>query len=188
MMFSQLKIGDIVYIIEVLGTFKKSMEYSVGTVTQVSKVYEEPLQQGQFQLPNQIRKRVIDINIASNGETKKFTVPEDRSTITDSALGLTISTNKEEIAGIIQSQYNTYKARKEAIAKCDEEMDKCKAILDKLNIDTPKEDDTIKKMQDEIDQLKQLLQSRPPIVQQPIINNPSPSVVQQPIIQTMANQ
>ena len=63
-------------------------------------------------------------------------------------------------------------------------MDKCKAILDKLNVDAPKEDDTIKKMQDEIDQLKQLLQSRPPIVQQP---NPSP-VVQQPIIQTMANQ
>ena len=82
-MFSQLKIGDIVYIIEMLGTFKKSMEYSIGTVTQVSKVYEEPMQQGQFQLPNQIRKRVVDINIASNGETKKFTVPEDRSTRSD---------------------------------------------------------------------------------------------------------
>lgn len=42
MIFSQLKIGDIVYIIEVIGTFKKNMEYSVGSVTSVSNIYDEP--------------------------------------------------------------------------------------------------------------------------------------------------
>lgn len=161
MLFNQLKNGDIVYIIEVLGTFKKSMEYSVGTVTMVSKAYDEPIPQNQFTLPNQQRKRVIDLNIQSNGETKKFTVPEDRSTITDQTLGLTISTNKEDIANIIRTQYNIYKTRKESIAKCDEEMSKCKTILERLNIDdTPQEDTTIKEMQEQIKQLRQIIESQ----------------------------
>lgn len=161
MIFSQLKIGDIVYIIEVIGTFKKNMEYSVGSVTSVSNIYDEPTPQQQFPMPNQMRKRVVDINIQSNGETKKFTVPEDRSTITDSQLGLTISTNKEEIASIIRNQYNIYKTRKESIAKCDEEMEKCRAILDKLNVrEAPKEDNTIKEMQEQIKQLKQMMEQQ----------------------------
>lgn len=177
MIFSQLKIGDPIYIIEVIGTFKKSMEYSIGTVTSVSNIYDEQISQQQFPIPNQIRKKVVDINIQSNGETKKFTVPEDRSTITDSTLGLTISTNKEDIANIIRSQYNVYKTRKESIAKCDEEMERCQAILNKLSIiDIPKEDTTIKEMQEQIKQLRQMLelqrkQSTPsqPTIQQ---NNP----------------
>lgn len=174
MLFNQLKIGDTVHIIEVFGTFKRNTEYSVGTITQVSKPYDEPITQ-QYQVPNPIRRKVIDLNISSNGETKKFTVPEDRSIITDNALGLTISTDKRDIIGIIQSQYDMYKARKESIAKCDEEMDKCKAILDKLNIkaDEPKENDTIKNMQAQIDKLTKIIeqqrQSKPqPMIQQPI--------------------
>lgn len=160
MVFSQLKSGDIVYIIEVIGTFKKNMEYSVGNVMSVSNSYDEPMPQTQFPMPNQIRKKVVDISIQSNGETKKFTVPEDRSTITDSQLGLTISTNKEEIANIIRNQYNIYRTRKESIAKCDEEMEKCQVILNKLNIaDTPKqEDNTIKEMQKQINQLRQIIE------------------------------
>lgn len=160
MVFSQLKSGDIVYIIEVIGTFKKNMEYSVGNVMSVSNSYDEPIPQTQFPMPNQIRKKVVDISIQSNGETKKFTVPEDRSTITDSQLGLTISTNKEEIANIIRNQYNIYRTRKESIAKCDEEMEKCQAILNKLNIaDIPKqEDNTIKEMQKQINQLRQIIE------------------------------
>ena len=160
MVFSQLKSGDIVYIIEVIGTFKKNMEYSVGNVMSVSNSYDEPMPQAQFPMPNQIRKKVVDISIQSNGETKKFTVPEDRSTITDSQLGLTISTNKEEIANIIRNQYNIYRTRKESIAKCDEEMEKCQAILNKLNIaDIPKqEDNTIKEMQKQINQLRQIIE------------------------------
>ncbi len=160
MVFSQLKSGDIVYIIEVIGTFKKNMEYSIGNVMSVSNSYDEPIPQSQFPMPNQIRKKVVDISIQSNGETKKFTVPEDRSTITDSQLGLTISTNKEEIANIIRNQYNIYRTRKESIAKCDEEMEKCQAILNKLNIaDIPKqEDNTIKEMQKQINQLRQIIE------------------------------
>lgn len=172
MIFSQLKTGDTVYIIEVIGTFKKNMEYSIGSVTSVSNVYDEPTPQQQFPMPNQMRKRVVDINIQSNGETKKFTVPEDRSTITDSQLGLTISTNKEEIASIIRNQYNIYKTRKESIAKCDEEMEKCRSILDKLNVrEAPKEDNTIKEMQEQIKQLKQIVEQskKQPPIQTPII-------------------
>jgi hypothetical protein len=41
MNFSELKIGDNVYIVEVLGTFKKNTNYSIGTVNQVSMPYDE---------------------------------------------------------------------------------------------------------------------------------------------------
>lgn len=162
MLFNQLNIGDTVHIIEVLGTFKKNTEYSTGTITSVSKVYDEPLQQGQFPITNQVRRKVIDLTISSNGETKKFTVPEDRSIITDSTIGLTISTDKQEIVNIIQSQYNMYKAKKEAIAKCDDEMNKCQAILNKLYIQKEDivEDPTIKQLKNEIEQLKSLVKDK----------------------------
>ena len=62
MTFDQLNQGDNVYIIEVVGTFKKTTEYNVGTVISVSNAYDEPLQPGQFQLPNQPRKKLIDFN------------------------------------------------------------------------------------------------------------------------------
>nr|UVM98144.1 MAG: hypothetical protein [Bacteriophage sp.]DAP51546.1 MAG TPA: hypothetical protein [Caudoviricetes sp.] len=52
MLFNQLNIGDKVYIIEVVGTFKKTTEYNEGFVTQVSAVYDEPLPPGQFPMPN----------------------------------------------------------------------------------------------------------------------------------------
>ena len=103
MLFNQLNIGDKVYIIEVIGTFKKTTEYNEGQVTQVSNVYEEPLPPGQFPMPNQQRKKLVDITIQCNGESKKFTIPENKSTITDSTLGLTISTNKQEIISIVRS-------------------------------------------------------------------------------------
>lgn len=181
MLFSQLKIGDTVHIIEVFGTFKKNTEYSVGTITQVSKPYEEPITQNQYQMPNPIRKRVVDLSISSNGETKKFTVPEDRSIITDSTLGLTISTDKQDIVSIIQNQYNMYKARKESIAKCDEEMDKCRVILDKLNIkeDIQKEDTVIKDMQAQINKLQHIIEQQ---------RQPKPQPAQQPINQLQMNQ
>lgn len=43
MLFNQLKTGDSVYIIEVIGTFKKTTEYNVGSVVSVSGAYDEPL-------------------------------------------------------------------------------------------------------------------------------------------------
>lgn len=63
MLFNQLTTGDNVYIVEVVGTFKKTTEYNIGSVVSVSKVYDEPLPQGQFPMPNQPRKRVVDITI-----------------------------------------------------------------------------------------------------------------------------
>ena len=163
MLFNQLNIGDIVYIIEVVGTFKKSMEYNVGTISQVSKPYEEPITQNQFSIANASRRKVLDLTITSNGETKKFTVPEDRTTIQDSTIGITISTNKQDIANIVKNQYNVYKAKKESIAKCDEEMKRCQDILQQLGNVEDKEEDSpkFKQLQDEINELKSLLNRKP---------------------------
>lgn len=86
-------------------------------------------------------------------------------------LGLTISTDKQEIVGIIKNQYNTYKVRKESIAKCDEEMSKCQALLEKLDI--PKEpinteDSRIKELQDEINELKNIIKQASSMVPPPM--------------------
>lgn len=136
-----------------------------------SNAYDEPLQPGQFQLPNQPRKKLIDVTIQCNGEQKKFSIPENRTVITDSNLGLTISTDKQEIVGIIKNQYNTYKARKESIAKCDEEMSKCQALLEKLDIPkepTNTEDPRIKELQDEVNELKNIIKQASSMVPPPM--------------------
>ena len=146
MLFNQYNIGDKVYIIEVVGTFKKTTEYNEGSVTQVSSIYDEPLPPGQFPMPNQPRKKVVDITIQCNGETQN-------------SIGLTISTDKQEIINIVRNQYNTYKQRKEAIAKCDEEMAKCQVLLDKLGVDNEpaRENDKILELQKEVSELKNII-------------------------------
>lgn len=113
----------------------------------------------------------IDVTIQCNGEQKKFSIPENRTVITDNNLGLTISTDKQEIVGIIRNQYNTYKARKESIAKCDEEMSKCQALLEKLDIPketTNTEDPRIKELQDEINELKNIIKQASSMVPPPM--------------------
>lgn len=128
------------------------------------------LPQGQFPMPNQPRKRVVDITIQCNGEQKKFTIPEDRSIITDNNIGLTISTDKQDIINILRNQYDTYKARKESIAKCDEEMSKCQILLDKLTAyqEQPKEDPKIKELQNEVNELKNIIKQASQMVPQPM--------------------
>ena len=170
MLFNQLNIGDKVYIIEVIGTFKKTTEYNEGQVTQVSNIYEEPIPPGQFPIPNQQRKKLVDITIQCNGESKKFTIPENKSTITDNTLGLTISTNKQEIINIIRNQYNMYKQRKESIAKCDEEMAKCQQLLDKLDThnETTNESLKIVELQNEINELKSIIRKANQMVPLPM--------------------
>ena len=169
MLFNQLKPGDNVYIIEVVGTFKKNTEYNIGRVISASKIYDEPLPQGQFPMPNQPRKKVIDLVIQCNGESKKFTIPEDRSVITDTSIGLTISTDKSEIVSIIRNQYNSYKAQKESIAKCDEEMRKCQTLLDKLGTEEDnKEESKIDALQKEIDELKKIIKQASQMVPPPM--------------------
>lgn len=166
-----LKTGDSVYIIEVIGTFKKTTEYNVGSVVSVSGAYDEPLPTNQFPMPNQPRKKVVDVTIQCNGESRKFTIPENKSVITDTNLGLTISTDKQEIVNILRNQYNTYKARKESIAKCDEEMSKCQALLEKLDIPkepTNTEDPRIKELQDEVNELKNIIKQASSMVPPPM--------------------
>lgn len=167
---NQLNIGDKVYIIEVVGTFKKTTEYNEGSVTQVSSIYDEPLPPGQFPMPNQPRKKVVDITIQCNGETKKFTIPENKSVITDNSIGLTISTDKQEIINIVRNQYDTYKQRKEAIAKCDEEMAKCQVLLDKLGVDNEpaRENDKILELQKEVSELKNIIRKANQMVPPPM--------------------
>lgn len=117
-----------------------------------------------------LEREIVDITIQCNGETKKFTIPENKSVITDSALGLTISTDKQEIINIVRNQYDTYKQRKEAIAKCDEEMAKCQALLDKLGInDKPaKENDEIIALQKEVNELKNIIRKANQMVPPPM--------------------
>lgn len=100
---------------------------------------------------------------------KKFTVPVDRSIISDSSIGLTISTNKNEIVKIIQDQYNIYKAKKDSIAKCDEEMKRCQDLLDKLDIKPEeKEDPRIKELQNEVSELKNIIKQASHMVPAPM--------------------
>lgn len=87
------------------------------------------------------------------------------------SLGLTISTDKQEIVNILRNQYNTYKARKESIAKCDEEMSKCQALLEKLDIPkepTNTEDPRIKELQDEVNELKNIIKQASSMVPPPM--------------------
>lgn len=113
---------------------------------------------------------VVDITIQCNGETKKFTIPENKSVITDNAIGLTIATDKQEIISIVRNQYNTYKQRKEAIAKCDEEMAKCQTLLDKLGVDNEpaKENDKIIELQKEVNELKNIIRKANQMVPPPM--------------------
>lgn len=124
--------GDHVHVLEVLGTFKKTTVYSLGSITQVSNPYDEALPQGQFPIPGQSRRKLVDVFISCNGESKKLSVPAERSIINDTSIGLTVATNKEEIANMVRQNYNEFKAKKEAASKYDEEMEKCKDILDQL--------------------------------------------------------
>ena len=60
--------------------------------------------------------------------------------------------------------------RKEAIAKCDEEMSKCQQLLDKLEVtnDTDKEDSKITELQKEINELKNIIRKANQMVPQPM--------------------
>lgn len=81
-----------------------------------------------------------------------------------------ISTNKQEIINIVRSQYDTYKQRKEAIAKCDEEMAKCQQLLDKLEIhnEPTNENSKIVELQNEINELKNIIRKANQMVPPPM--------------------
>lgn len=158
--FAQLNIGDPIHVLEITGTFKKSTTYYKGTVMNVSKVYDEPLPPQQFPLPNQNRKKLVDITIGCDGEQKKLSVEENKSIVTDGAVGLTIATDKQQIITMVKNNYNEYKAKKEALAKYEEEMNKCGAILKQLDYqeeNLKQEDPRIKELQEQVAELKGLI-------------------------------
>lgn len=70
----------------------------------------------------------------------------------------------------LRSQYDTYKQRKEAIAKCDEEMAKCQQLLDKLEIhnEPTNENSKIIELQNEINELKNIIKKANQMVPPPM--------------------
>lgn len=137
-----------------------NMVYSDYYIVSVSKVYDEPLPPQQFPMPNQNRKKLVDIVISCGGEQKKLTVEEGKSLINDTQLGLTVATDKQHIVNMVKSSYNEYKAKKEAVARYDEEMTKCEAILKQLDYtekEPEKEDPRIQELQDQVRELKDLI-------------------------------
>ena len=158
MTFSQLNIGQPIHVLEVVGTFKKSTTYYRGMVTSVSKIYEEQLPPQQFPMPNQTRKKLVDIVISCDGESKKLSVEENKSIVTDGSIGLTVATDKQQIINMVKANYDECKAKKEA--KYDEEMNKCENILKQLDYndkEPEKEDPKIKELQDQVEELKGLI-------------------------------
>lgn len=71
---------------------------------------------------------------------------------------------------ITKMGYDTYKQRKEAIAKCDEEMAKCQVLLDKLGVDNEpaRENDKILELQKEVSELKNIIRKANQMVPPPM--------------------
>lgn len=71
---------------------------------------------------------------------------------------------------MVYSDYYTYKQRKEAIAKCDEEMAKCQVLLDKLGVDNEpaRENDKILELQKEVSELKNIIRKANQMVLPPM--------------------
>lgn len=165
MTFSQLTSGTNIHVLEITGTFKKSTTYSLGKVVSVSKPYDEPLPPGQFPMPMQTRRKLVDLVIACDGEQKKLSVSEDKTIMTDNSIGLTVATDKELIVDKVKQSYNDCKIKKESVIKYDEEMRRCEDILKLLNT-TPdittnvtKDFKELDELKAEVKELKELLQN-----------------------------
>lgn len=86
------------------------------------------------------------------------------------ALNMVYSDYYKVIINIVRNQYDTYKQRKEAIAKCDEEMAKCQVLLDKLGVDNEpaRENDKILELQKEVSELKNIIRKANQMVPPPM--------------------
>ena len=135
MEFKDLKVGNSIYILENAGTFRKINTYNIGTVVQVTPPYDDTSIQNPY-LATSFRKKVVDITISCEGTQKKLTVGADKTTITDSSIGLTISTSKDELVTQLQAQCKEYEDKIAAIELYKDEVAKCKRILAQLK-DTP---------------------------------------------------
>lgn len=131
MMFKDLKIGDNVFILENAGTFRKVNTYNVGTITQISQQYDDMTNTNPYMSQN-MRRKLIDITITCEGVQKKLTVGADKSTITDNIIGLTVSTDKQELITQVTNQCREYEQKIKAIETYRDELRKCHDLLDLL--------------------------------------------------------
>ena len=144
MMFKDLKVGDNVFILENAGTFRKVNTYNIGTITQVGQPYDDMTNVNPY-MSQSVRKKLIDITITCEGVQKKLTVGADRTTITDNVIGLTVSTDKQELVAQVNNQCREYEQKIKAIEGYKVELRKCHELLDLLG-DKPMQhdDETIK--------------------------------------------
>lgn len=145
MVFKDLKIGDNVFILENAGTFRKINTYNIGTITQIGQPYDDMTNVNPY-MNSQTRRKLIDITITCEGVQKKLTVGADKSTITDNVIGLTVSTDKNELVTQVNNQCKEYEQKIKAIESYRQELRKCHELLDLLS-DKPKpqfDDETIK--------------------------------------------
>lgn len=135
MVFKDLKVGDSVFILENAGTFRKVNTYNVGAITQVGSVYDDMANITPYNA-TQPRRKLIDITITCEGVQKKLTVGADKTTITDNIIGLTVSTDKNELVTQVTNQCREYEQKIKAIEYYKDELKKCQDLLGLLN-DTP---------------------------------------------------
>lgn len=70
---------------------------------------------------------------------------------------------------MVRTTYNEYKAKKEAMARYDEEMQKCEAILNKLDIKPEvQEDPRIAELQSQVNELKDIIKQASQMVPAPM--------------------
>lgn len=143
MEFKDLKVGDPIFILENAGTFRKTTTYNIGQVIDVSAPYDDNTMNNQY-LSQMLKKKLVDVNISCEGVQKKLTVGADKTIITDSTIGLTVSTDKQQLIALVNTQYKEYEAKIASIERYREEIDKCKNILNQLN-DKPTKSNIIEK-------------------------------------------
>lgn len=143
--FKDLKIDDQVYILENAGTFKKIVTFNIGTVSNISQPYDDTSFNNQY-LTQLLKNKLVDITITCDGVQKKLTVGANKSNITDSTIGLTVSTSKDELVTQITQQCKEWEGKIAQIENYQQELEKCRRMLEQLNNDIPtcKQDDIIK--------------------------------------------
>lgn len=132
MMFKDLKVGDNVFILENAGTFRKINTYNVGTITQISQQYDDMTNANPY-MSQAARRKLIDITITCEGIQKKLTVGADKATITDNIIGLTVSTDKQELVTQVTNQCREYEQKIKAIESYRQELRKCQDLLGLLS-------------------------------------------------------
>lgn len=136
MNFKDLKVGSSVYILESAGTFLKTNVYYIGTVSAIGAVYDDNSVNNPYLSP-QLKRKLIDVTVSCNGISKKLTVNADKDTMCDTSIGLTVSTNKEQLVNQVTSLYRECEQKIASIEYYKAESEKCKRILDQLKAEQP---------------------------------------------------